>query len=49
LGPSGNFVPVAQTPIQLRYPYGSFNDNLNTGFIGTRIPLQAAIDLRIRL
>lgn len=49
LGPSGNFVPVAQTPIQLRYPYGAFNDNLNTGFIGTRIPLQAAIDLRVRL
>jgi Carboxypeptidase regulatory-like domain/TonB dependent receptor/TonB-dependent Receptor Plug Domain len=49
LGPSGNFVPVAQTPVQLRYPYGMFSDNLNTGFIGTKIPFQAAIDLRIRL
>jgi len=49
LGPSGNFVPIAQTPVQLRYPYGMFSDNLNTGFIGTKIPFQAAIDLRIRI
>jgi hypothetical protein len=49
LGPSGNFIPIAQTPVQLRYPYGMFSNNLNTGFIGTTIPFQAAIDLRIRI
>jgi Carboxypeptidase regulatory-like domain/TonB dependent receptor-like, beta-barrel/TonB-dependent Receptor Plug Domain len=49
LGPSGNFVPIAQTPVQLRYPYGMFMNNLNTGFIGTTIPFQAALDVRIKL
>ncbi len=49
LGPSGNFLPVAQTPVQLRYPYGVFSNNLNTGFIGTKIPFQAALDIRFRL
>ncbi len=49
LGPSGNFVPIAQTPVQLRYPYGVFSNNLNTGFVGTKIPFQAALDLHIRL
>ena len=49
LGPSGNFIPIAQTPIQLRYPYGMFSNNLNTGFVGTKIPFQAALDLRIRI
>lgn len=49
LGPSGNFIPLAQTPIQLRYPYGVFSNNLNTGFIGSTIPFQAAIDVRIKI
>ncbi len=49
LGPSGNFVPLAQTPIQLKYPYGVFSNNLNTGFLGTKIPFQAALNLRIQL
>lgn len=49
LGPTGNFLPVEQTPVQLRYPYGVFMNNLNTGFVGTRLPFQAALDLRIRI
>ncbi|BDE05126.1 hypothetical protein WPS_04020 [Vulcanimicrobium alpinum] len=49
LGPSGNFIPLAQTPVQLRYPYGDFNNNLNTGNVGVKIPFQAAVDLRIKL
>jgi hypothetical protein len=49
LGPTGNFLPIAQTPVQLRYPYGVFSNNLNTGFVGTTIPFQAALDLRIKI
>ncbi|HEY4442263.1 MAG TPA: TonB-dependent receptor [Candidatus Elarobacter sp.] len=49
VGPSGNFLPLAQTPVQLRYPYGDFSNNLNTGFAGVKIPLQAALDIRVKL
>jgi Carboxypeptidase regulatory-like domain/TonB-dependent Receptor Plug Domain len=49
LGPSGNFIPIAQTPVQFRYPYGDFSDNLNTGFVGVKIPFQAAVDIRVKL
>ena len=49
LGPSGNFLPLAGTPVQFKYPYGVFNNNLNTGFEGTTIPLQAAFDVQIKL
>ncbi len=49
LGPSGNFVPLAQTPIQLKYPYGVFSNNLNTGFLGTKIPFQATLNLSVKL
>jgi len=49
VGPSGNFLPLAATPIQYRYPYGVFNNNLNTGFIGTNLPVQATFDVQLRL
>jgi hypothetical protein len=49
VGPSGNFLPLAQTPVQLRYPYGDFSNNLNTGFVGTKIPFQAALDVRVKM
>ena len=49
LGPSGNFLPIASTPIQLRYPYGVFNNNFNTGFVGTTIPIQASFDVQVKL
>ncbi|MDB5042023.1 MAG: hypothetical protein JWN27_2749, partial [Candidatus Eremiobacteraeota bacterium] len=49
VGPSGNFLPIDQTPVQLRYPYGSFSNNLNTGFVGTKIPFQAALDVRLKM
>ncbi|MBV8581201.1 MAG: hypothetical protein JOZ86_11295 [Candidatus Eremiobacteraeota bacterium] len=49
VGPSGNFLPLNQTPVALRYPYGDFSNNLNTGFVGVKIPFQAAIDLRIKV
>jgi hypothetical protein len=49
LGPSGNFVPLAATPVQLKYPYGVFSNNLNTGFLGTKIPFQATLNFSIQL
>ncbi len=49
LEPAGNFVPIAATPVELRYPYGVFNNNLNTGFFGTTIPIQATAELQFRL
>jgi hypothetical protein len=49
LGPSGNFIPIAATPVQLRYPYGPFNDNLNTGFVGTVMPMQATVNVQVKL
>jgi hypothetical protein len=49
LGPSGNFIPAGATPIQFRYPYGVFNNNLNTGFLGVKIPMQASFDVQIGL
>jgi len=33
----------------LRYPYGVFNNNFNTGFVGTTIPIQASFDVQIKL
>jgi len=48
-GPSGNFIPLANTPIQFKYPYGVFNNNLNTGFVGTPIPFDASFNVQIKL
>lgn len=49
LGPSGNFTPIASTPVQIRYPYGPFNNNLNTGFVGTTVPFEAAATMSVKL
>ncbi len=49
LGPSGNFIPIGSTPVPFRYPYGPFNNNLNTGFVGTKIPFQAAFDVQVKI
>jgi hypothetical protein len=49
LGPSGNFVPLAQTSVPFKYPYGVFNNNLNTGFVGTTLPLQASVNVQVKL
>jgi hypothetical protein len=49
VGPSGNFIPIASTPIQLRYPYSSFNNNLNTGFVGTTVPFEATATMNVKL
>ena len=48
-GPSGNFIPSSGTPVQFRFPYGVFNNNLNTGFVGTTIPVQASLNLSVKI
>ncbi len=49
LGPSGNFIPISQTPVQFRYPYGVFNNNLNTGFFGTTLPIDVTANVEFKL
>ena len=49
LGPSGNFLPVGSTPVQFRYPYGVFNNNLNTGFVGSTIPFAAFLSAQVKM
>ncbi len=49
LGPSGNFLPISQTPVPFRYPYGVYNNNLNTGFLGVTIPFQATLNFEIKM
>ncbi|GAC1588925.1 MAG: hypothetical protein NVS3B28_14630 [Candidatus Velthaea sp.] len=49
LGPTGNFLPRSQTPIQVLYPYAALNNNLNTGFVGTTLPLQASFSVQFKL
>jgi len=51
LPPVGNFANpgAAGTPADLRYPYGTWLNNNNTGFVGTTLPFQAAFEVNIRL
>jgi Carboxypeptidase regulatory-like domain/TonB dependent receptor len=47
LAPAGNF--VSNPPIQLAYPYGSWYNNSQTGFVGQKIPFNAFLSADIRL
>lgn len=50
LAPVGNFVTdPAQIPIQLKYPYSSWYNNSQTGFVGQKIPFNAFLSLDVRL
>jgi hypothetical protein len=49
LAPAGNFVPAAQTPVQLLYPYGSWYNNSQTGFVGQKLPFNAFLSADIKL
>jgi hypothetical protein len=49
LAPAGNFVPASQTPVQLLYPYGSWYNNSQTGFVGQKLPFNAFLSADIRL
>ena len=46
LAPAGNF--SAAPPVQLKYPYAMWLNNNNTGFVGTRIPFQAALTFEFK-
>jgi hypothetical protein len=49
LAPVGNFVtPVSSAPVQLQYPYGSFYNNVQTGFVGQKMPLAAFLNFEFR-
>ena len=50
LAPVGNTVtPVSSAPVQLQYPYGSFYNNVQTGFSGQKMPLSFFANLEFRL
>ena len=49
---AGNFYPnnnLAAPPPQMLYPYGFFVNNTNTGFVGTKQPLQITGSVQIKL
>lgn len=47
LAPAGNF--VANPPIQLAYPYASWYNNSQTGFVGQKLPFGAFLQADIRI
>jgi hypothetical protein len=47
LAPAGNF--VANPPIQLAYPYGSWYNNSQTGFVGQKLPFGAFVQADVRI
>ncbi|HVA33900.1 MAG TPA: TonB-dependent receptor [Candidatus Baltobacteraceae bacterium] len=49
LAPVGNFVPPAQAPPQLRYPYGMWLNNTEVGALGTAVPFQAVFSIDVAL
>jgi hypothetical protein len=51
LAPVGNFLDGTgiATPPQLKYPYSSWYNNSQTGFVGQRIPFGAFLNVEVRL
>ncbi len=50
LAPVGNFVTdPSKIPIQLAYPYSSWYNNSETGFVGQKLPFGAFLDLNVRI
>ncbi len=47
LAPAGNF--VTDPPIQLAYPYGSWYNNSQTGFVGQKLPFNAFVTFDVKL
>ncbi len=47
LAPAGNF--VANPPIQLAYPYSSWYNNSQTGFVGQKLPMSAFLSADVRI
>jgi hypothetical protein len=49
LAPVGNFVPLSQAPQQLAYPYSSWYNNSQTGFVGQKLPFQAFLTFDVKI
>ncbi len=50
LAPVGNFVTdPSKIPVQLAYPYGSWYNNSQTGFVGQKLPFGIFVDLSTRI
>ena len=45
----GTLAQAAAGAIQLKYPYAMWLNNNNTGFVGTQIPFQAALDFNFKV
>jgi carboxypeptidase family protein/TonB-dependent receptor-like protein len=45
----GTLANAAAGPIQLKYPYAMWLNNNNTGFVGVKMPIQAALDLQFKM
>jgi hypothetical protein len=45
----GTLAQAAAGPVQLRYPYGMWLNNNNTGFVGVKQPLQMSFELNWKL
>ena len=51
LTPTGGSVAnaAANGPVQLRYPYAMWLNNNNTGFVGVKMPIEAAFDVKVKI
>ena len=47
LAPAGNF--VANPPIQLAFPYGSWYNNTEIGQTGQKLPTQVSVEMNFKL
>ena len=45
----GTLAQAAAGPVQLKYPYAMWLNNNNTGFVGTKIPFQAAVNVDFKI
>ncbi len=45
----GTLAQAAAGPVQLRFPYGMWLNNNNTGFVGVKAPLQAAFEFNWKM
>ena len=45
----GTLAQAAAGPIQLKFPYAMWLNNNNTGFVGVKIPMQAALNVQFKM
>ncbi|HEV3154360.1 MAG TPA: hypothetical protein VGZ02_11190, partial [Candidatus Baltobacteraceae bacterium] len=49
LAPSGNFLAPSATPIQVKYPYGTWFNNTQVGYTSEIQPFQLSLELNVKL